>query len=326
MSSKVPYDIVRFEGSPEEVSAQWLEARTKGVGGSDVASIMGINKYASPLDVWMVKTGRSEGPDLSDNEAVEWGNRLEPMVADKFSELHGDMAVKRRNAMMVSRERPWAFANIDRMVTDAEGRHGVLEVKTVGSRRASDWDEGVPDYYLTQVTHYLSVTGWDFAWVAALVGGQEYREYFVPRDEEDIEAVKRSVDEFWQGFVLTDTPPACMGLPTEGSALASLYQDPSEEMLPMLDGDVPELDELASVKAEIESLDRRKRELEGGIKQRIGESKGIETPTRRVTWVRSKATRFDKKRFQADHPGLIDQYQTEYDKDGGLRVNAKKEA
>ena len=164
-----PYREIRFSGTPEEINAQWVEARKNGIGGSDVASIMGLNKYSSPLSVWLIKTGREPSPDLSDNQAVEWGNRLEDVVADKFAEEHTELKVYRRNATMVSLERPWAFANLDRWVTDGHGNVGILEVKTVGMRRAADWDNGVPLYYLTQVTHYMSVTGYQYAWVAVLI-------------------------------------------------------------------------------------------------------------------------------------------------------------
>lgn len=57
-----PYREIRFRGTPEEVNAQWVEARRNGIGGSDVASIMGLNKFSSPLSVWLVKTGREDPP------------------------------------------------------------------------------------------------------------------------------------------------------------------------------------------------------------------------------------------------------------------------
>ena len=78
---------------PKRLNKQWVEARKNGIGGSDVASIMGINKYSSPLSVWLIKTGREPSPDLSGNQAAEWGNRLEDVVADKFAEEHPELKV-----------------------------------------------------------------------------------------------------------------------------------------------------------------------------------------------------------------------------------------
>ena len=87
MSKQAPYTQVRFDGSPDEVNAKWERARRGGIGGSDVAAIMGISKYRSPYEVWLEKTGRVEPKDISGKQAVEWGNRLEDTVARKFAEF-----------------------------------------------------------------------------------------------------------------------------------------------------------------------------------------------------------------------------------------------
>lgn len=321
-----PYTEIRFFGTPEEINTQWVEARKNGIGGSDVASIMGLNKYSSPLNVWLVKTGREESPDLSDNQAVEWGNRLEDVVADKFADEHPELQVRRRNATMVSIKRPWAFANIDRWVTDGKGNVGILEVKTVGMRRAADWDNGVPLYYLTQVMHYMSVTGYQYAWVAVLIGGQEFREYYIERDEQDIQAINDAVDTFWRDFVETDTAPALIGNDPEANALLSQHSDPSTEFIAMLDEDVSMLDELQEIKDQMDDLKHRKTLIENQIKDLIGDNKGIETETKRITWVRSTRSSFDKKAFDAAHPGITNDYMKTSVTNGGIRISVKKGA
>lgn len=321
-----PYREIRFTGTTEEINKQWVEARKNGIGGSDVASIMGLNKYSSPLNVWLVKTGREESPDLSDNQAVEWGNRLEDVVADKFADEHPELQVRRRNATMVSIKRPWAFANIDRWVTDGKGNVGILEVKTVGMRRAADWDNGVPLYYLTQVMHYMSVTGYQYAWVAVLIGGQEFREYYIERDEQDIQAINDAVDTFWRDFVETDTAPALIGNDPEANALLSQHSDPSTEFIAMLDEDVSMLDELQEIKDQMDDLKHRKTLIENQIKDLIGDNKGIETETKRITWVRSTRSSFDKKAFDAAHPGITNDYMKTSVTNGGLRISVKKGA
>lgn len=321
-----PYTEIRFTGTPEEINKQWVEARKNGIGGSDVASIMGLNKYSSPLNVWLVKTGREESPDLSDNQAVEWGNRLEDVVADKFADEHPELQVRRRNATMVSIKRPWAFANIDRWVTDGKGNVGILEVKTVGMRRAADWDNGVPLYYLTQVTHYMSVTGYQYAWVAVLIGGQEFREYYIERDEQDIQVINDAVDTFWRDFVETDTAPALIGNDPEANALLSQHSDSSQEFISMLDEDVSMIDELQAIKDQIDDLKHQKTLIENKIKELIGSNKGIETETKRVTWVRSVRSSFDKKAFDEAHPGITQDYMKTSVTNGGLRISEKKGA
>lgn len=321
-----PFTEIRFTGTQEEINKQWVEARKNGIGGSDVASIMGLNKYSSPLNVWLIKTGREESPDLSGKEAVEWGNRLEDVVAEKFADEHPELKVYRRNATLVSIERPWAFANLDRWVTDGHGDVGILEVKTVGMRRAADWDDGVPLYYLTQVNHYMSVTGYQHAWVAVLIGGQEFREYYIERDEEDIATINNYVDTFWHDFVETDTAPALIGNDPEANAILHQHEDPSNEFIPMLDMDLGMLDELQQIKDQIDDLKHEKTLIENQLKDIIGDYKGIETETRKVTWVRSVRSSFDKKAFDQAHPGITQDYMKTSVTNGGLRISVKKGA
>ena len=67
---------------------EWLKVRESGIGGSEVATICGLNKWESAYTLWAKKTHRIEAPDLSGREPIEWGNRLEPVIIDKFADDH----------------------------------------------------------------------------------------------------------------------------------------------------------------------------------------------------------------------------------------------
>lgn len=320
-----PYTEIHFEGTPEEVNAQWVENRKHGIGGSDVATIMGLNRFSSPYEVWLVKTGQTESPDLSGKEAVEWGNRLEDVVASKFAELHPELKVEAKEATLVSKERPWAFANLDRLLTDEHGSNGILEVKTAGAFRAHDWDDGVPTYYLTQVAHYMSVTGFDWAWFAVLIGGQEYREFRVERDEDDIKVVNEAVDGFWHGNVEKFLPPALVGSQSEAAALFEANREGvSQEIRYELDSELPDLDELDAIKEQIAQLNERKTQIENQVKLVIGADKGVETETKRITWVRSTRKTLDAKRLKEEHPDIAEEYTVPKVVNGGLRIKRKE--
>ena len=62
--------------------AEWLSLRKKGIGGSDVAAIMQLSKYTSPLKLYKIKIGELED-DLSDNVFVKKGKDLEYLIRDK---------------------------------------------------------------------------------------------------------------------------------------------------------------------------------------------------------------------------------------------------
>lgn len=314
-----------FDAYVMDSDEDWVKYRSTGVGGSDVAAIMGISKYRTPLEVWLEKTGRRKSPDLSDKESVEWGNRLEGIIREKFAEVHPELSVSEVNATLVSKDRAWAHANLDGMVVDELGNYGILEIKTVGKARESDWDNGVPDYYLTQVTHYMTVTGWGFAYVAALVGGQRYIEYRIGRDDDDVVAVTNAVDAFWRGFVVPDAMPAIVGTRSEAQALADQHpkatsgdeyvsSHESQDLFNTLAWDYEQ------AKADEARAKSAKDEAANKMRAIIGDNKSVSTDIYRATWVRSTATRFDSKRFAADYPELFNQYCSTYMRDGGIRV------
>ena len=64
---------------------EWLKLRKKGIGGSDAAAVAGLNKWKSPIQVYMEKL--DEAPEVVRNEeSMYWGNVMEDIVAHEFSE------------------------------------------------------------------------------------------------------------------------------------------------------------------------------------------------------------------------------------------------
>ena len=308
--------------TPDGDREAWLDQRRKGVGGSDVAAIMGLSPYRGAYEVWAEKSGLIEAPDISDKPAVIWGNILEPVVGEHYAENHPDREVRRLNAVCQSIERPWAQASLDYEVKDPELGWGVLEIKTAGQRSEGKWDDGVPLFYQTQVAHYLSVTGRAFADVAVLIGGQDYREYRIMRDEDDIRAVESAVDEFWRRVQTGDEPPVD-GSPGEAEALFKRHQTSDGEVWDC--GDMPR--EVADYIYYKETADAAKERLEkagNALKRLIGDRKGIKCPDYIVTWPRGTRKTFDKKRFMADHQDLYEQYVTACPSNSGIRIKERK--
>lgn len=71
---------------------EFLRSRKTGIGGSDVASCLGLSPWRTPVQVWEDKTGRST-PDLT-SDAAHFGTILEDIVAKEFS-LRTGMKVQR---------------------------------------------------------------------------------------------------------------------------------------------------------------------------------------------------------------------------------------
>lgn len=314
-----PYEEIRV---PDGDRDAWLEVRRHGIGGSDVAAMMGLSPYRTPYETWAEKSGLIESPDISDKPSVMWGNILESVIGDHYKSLHPDRTVKRLNAVCRSKERPWAQASLDYEVKDPDLGWGILEIKTAGARSADQWDEGVPLYYLTQVTHYMSVTGRPFADVAVLIGGNDYREYRVMRDEDDIRAVDEAVDAFWKRVENGDAPDVG-GSVTESQALFRQFGTGTDH-IEDYGADPDELTLYLIAKQQRDAAEELLKLRSNKLKQLIGEEKGFECDSGRVTWSRGVRTSFDSKRLKEELPDIYERYATQRPADYGIRFSKRK--
>ena len=78
--------------------------RNTGLGASDAAAAIGVSPYKSRFSLWAEKTGQVEPPDLSEKEAVQWGNYLQPRIAEVYADKTG--RIVRQNRADVARHHP----------------------------------------------------------------------------------------------------------------------------------------------------------------------------------------------------------------------------
>ena len=52
---------------------EWLKNRTKGLGGSDASSVIGMNPWKSNVQLWEEKTGLVIPEDISSKPYVQYG-------------------------------------------------------------------------------------------------------------------------------------------------------------------------------------------------------------------------------------------------------------
>lgn len=298
---------------------EWLEQRTKGVGGSDVAAIMGLSPWRTPAQVWLEKTGRAKPEDLSGKPYVEFGNIMEPLIGKWYAEQHPERTVRRVNAICQSIKRPWAQASLDYEVKDGLV-WGVLEIKT--ARTAQDWQDGVPAYYLTQITHYMSVTNRPFADVAVFFRDTcEFACYRVEVDVEDLHAVNAAVDDFWANYVTTDVMPQLVGTAGEVQALTDWHGPATTGFAPTHDPAALEaITAYQDAKQREDAANADKTAASAKLIEIIGDAKGIETDVAKVTWKRYKAEKFDTKALKAAYPDIYAQFASSYTRNGGILI------
>lgn len=284
--------------------ADWLMERTKGIGGSDSGIVLGLNKYKTPFELWLEKTGRVT-PEEIDSEAIYWGNQMEDVVAREFMKRTGKK-VHNDNHMHFHPDYPFIFANVDRLLY---GESAVLECKTASAYLAKLWqDDEVPETYLTQVQHYLGVTGLDHAYIAALIGGNKFVYKEIQRDDELIKMIFDAEVKFWNDYVVADVPPPLDGTSAAEKYLKEKYERAEEEKEVILNnGSKDLLAEYMQLKATLEPLTGRKKEIENLIKAQLKDAeKGI-AGDYIAKWFNITSRRIDSKELKKGYPDVYQQ-------------------
>ena len=209
-------EVIRAESREE-----WLEKRgdARRIGGSECAAVLGMNPWMTNVDLWEIKTGRKQKHDVSDLAAVSYGRAAEEYLRELFKldfpEIFVDYS---ENTFILNSDFPFALASVDGLLTDKEGRLGILEIKTASIRGESQkrkWDGQVPSNYYTQVLQYMAVLEADFAILAAQLSyghGDDLikvtKHYKIEREDvqADIDALMDAERDFW-GYVERDERP-----------------------------------------------------------------------------------------------------------------------
>jgi len=185
----------------------WLRHRSQGLGGTDVAAVLGLSPWRTPLQVWLDKTDPPDGITTA-GYAARRGLELEQFIAREYVRAHPGVVMERPPALLAHPRLPWLRGSLDRIAHHPD-RSVVVEIKTAGHRTLADWWDDtrrIPDHYAIQVLAYLWITGLDEAHVVADLAG-EWAERIIHRDREWETAAEPILTEFWQ-LVEQRTPPA----------------------------------------------------------------------------------------------------------------------
>jgi putative phage-type endonuclease len=333
--------------------AVWLAERRTGIGGSDIAALLGLSPYKTQVELWLDKTGRAPDiePDADQAERMHWGNVLEDVVARHYAALR-DVKIQRINTMLRHPAYPAALANIDRAIVtegsrarwdDGAGRvlgaDRVLEVKTAHAmaQGSAEWGEPgtdeVPQHYWMQCQWYLAITGLPFADLAVLFGGQKFCEYTIPADAGLQGDLLAQAQGWWQRHVVEDMPPD----PTTEADARTLWRAHKAGVEKIVDTDVAQaVAELQRIKAQIGNektegtLEYRMQQLRDVICAAFGEAEAITHAGRKLaTWKANKpSVRTDWKAVAAalePVPELVAEHTTETPGARVLRLSAAKE-
>ena len=258
---------------------EWLEMRKNSIGGSEVASVVGLSRWKTPFEVWGEKTGLVKSKN-EQTEAMKWGTILEPVIRKEFAVRNGFDVVE---AKYVFAHKDYGFmtANIDGYVEMADGSYAVLEIKTSNTFAVDDWKDGCPIEYYMQVQYYMGVLGLNKAFIAVLIGGSDYRQLEVDRDEDTINFIFRKVVEFWH-MVENKIPPEVGSGDT--TVLNQLFGKSRTEIKILPDDMATLCEEFEKAKADVDEAKKRKEEAEAKLKMAIGSAETASCGDYKISW------------------------------------------
>ena len=298
----------------------WLALRQSGIGGSDIAAIIGVSPYATAYDIYQSKT---QPVNEDSNEFAYWGTVLEDTVAREFSKRSG-LKIQNVNFLMRHPEHRWAIANIDRAVVnrDVSGNvrfkdgklttDQIVEIKTASEYVGKNWgnedSDEVPDQYQCQAQWYMGVTGVDVCHMAVLIGGNKYRQYRIERNQDLIDVLFETAHDFWHNHVLAGVEPDATTLQNA--------KDKYPRHNPDTTLDVEPDSETAKVFEHYESLKAQEKEIKAALELaqtdlicQIQDNEALAIDGEVVaTYKTQVSNRFNSSQFKKDMPELAEQY------------------
>jgi len=180
-------------------SAEWHELRSRGIGGSEIGTIMGYNPWESAFALWAKRTGQIPDPPL-EGWSIRFGRAFELPVLELWAEEHPEYEVFLTGTWQHP-EYEFMLANPDALAKHREtGEWIVVEIKT--SR--GSWGE-TPPHYAAQVLHYMTVLNLERSVIVA-VAGWNYEERWVDFDDFEADAQLAAASRFWNHLQNVEKP------------------------------------------------------------------------------------------------------------------------
>ena len=317
--------------------ARWLECRAHGpkgdieytVGGSDVATIFGLNPWMTPLELWHIKKGLMVPAEPSNPDQLEMGHLMEPIAAHFYGKRTGNNVIE-DTGLYQHASVPYALANFDYRFEEPSGRpnpqSGILECKCPTYRKADAWaDDAVPIYYDLQGRWYMAVGDVAVCDFAAIWGNNPQNDMATPRIHRDLareEAIFERTDAFIRSL-RTNTPPTMADVSDPELALKSLARVygqskaglPTVEFTRKYERPLRRIAQLQRDNAQLrEAMNKNDKEIEAHS-VRIAEvmkehERGVlETPGDKllITFTTRITHRPDSKLLKQKYPGIYDE-------------------
>lgn len=287
---------------------EWLDYRRAGIGSSEIATIVGLNPYETPYQLWRRKIGLDE--PKSETFAMKAGHYLEDAVSQFWSDATGRQIIKASAGDWIVRndDKPFVQVSPDRTYWLDDNRNndnkGILECKT--TQRVIDADD-LPKTWFCQVQYQLGGAEIQQGSIAWLTAGREFGYQDLTLVPDFYGWLVEEAERFWVDNVMGGKEPDCANVQ---DVLIKFNKHTNGKVVEVGEDVMQAYNQLKDVRAEINKLEEQKEALEAKLKMGFGDAEAISYGGNTLaTWKAGKdSEKFDAKAFQADHPELAKQY------------------
>lgn len=289
----------------------WLELRKGGIGSSEVGTILGLNKWQTPYQLWRLKRGLDPAPQES--FVMRAGHYLEDAVSRLYAYETGNEIIKASAGdwLIVNNERPYLRVSPDRTywpkgMSRRACNKGIVECKTT----QMDVDgNSLPPHWFSQLQYQLGVAELELGAIAWLTAGRDFGYRDLAFDREFYEWMIEEVTRFWMDNIIGGAEPMAINVE---DVLLKNPRHVEGKIITADDALLADCAELKEIREELATLDTRKKELEAHIKMSMGDAEAVIVPgTDKAvcTWRAGKdRIKFDEKRFARDMPDTYAEY------------------
>lgn len=295
---------------------EWLKHRESGIGSSEVGTILGLNPYETPYQLWRRKKGLDAPKE--ENFAMRAGHYLEDAVSLFYHDETGKEIIKASAGdwLIVNNEKQYLRVSPDRTFwipgrPKSERNKGILECKTTQLEVDAN---SLPQHWFCQLQYQLGVAELEQGALAWLTMGREFGFRDMMFDKEFYDYMIEEVDRFWIDNIQGNLEPNPVNVEDV------ILKNPRHVIGKNVEADADLVEmcrELKEIKLDIAERETRKKELESVIKMAMGDAEAMVVPGGNpakpsilATWKAAKdSLKFNEKQFASDNPELYASYQ-----------------
>lgn len=291
---------------------EWLTHRQEGIGSSEVATILGLNPWETPYQLWR----RKKGLDAPKEEtfAMKAGHYLEDAVSLFWHDETGRDIIKRSaiDWLILNADKPYMRVSPDRTYWLSDSRKnsdkGILECKT--TQMTID-EEDLPKHWFCQLQYQLGVAELEQGSLAWLCSGRQFGYKDIALVPDFFKWIEEEVTKFWIDNIQGNIEPEATSV---ADVLLKYNRHTDGKIIEVADDIYMAVNDLKALKEQIAQLDEQKESLEEKIKLGFGDAEAISYGGQTIaTWKAPKPSeKFDAKAFAKAHPDLAKEFTAPY--------------